>query len=99
VDTATLTTVDPSWAAIIAATGALVTAIGGLVLAFSVFLPTLRASKVALIKVDEVHTLVNSQHAALLSYQELLVGALRDADVVVPDDQSLRPVQPPLNGP
>jgi hypothetical protein len=100
VDTGTLTTIDPSWAAIIAAIGALVTAIGGLVLAFNVLLPTLRASKEAIVKVEQVHQLVNSQHDALIQYQEALVGALRDADVVVPPDQSKPvPLVPPSDTP
>lgn len=92
-DTGTLTTIGPSWAAIIGAIGALVTAIGGLVLAFSVLLPTLRASKVALVKVAEVHQLVNSAHDALLQYQSQLVGALRDNHVAVPADETSRPAE------
>ena len=90
--------IDHQWAVIITACGTLVTAIGGLVLAFSVLIPTLRASKAALVKVAEVHQLVNSQHDALIRYQSSLVGALRDADVVVPVDQSLRPADPPVGG-
>ena len=91
--------IDHQWAVIIAACGTLVTAIGGLVLAFSVLIPTLRASKVALVKVAEVHQLVNSQRDDLLTYQRALVGALRDADVLIPEDQSLRPAEAHPGGP
>jgi hypothetical protein len=88
-------TIDPQWGVIIAASATALTAIGGVVLAFSVLLPTLRVSKDAIVKVEEVHKLVNSQHDALIEYQEALVGALKDADVVVPVDQSSRPAAPP----
>jgi len=98
-DTGSLTTIDPSWAAIIAAIGALFTAIGGVVMAISVLVPTMRASKVAVDKVEEVHQLVNSSHTALLQYQARLVGALRDADMVVPTDHSYRPAEAHPSGP
>jgi hypothetical protein len=93
-------TIDPQWGVIIAASATALTAIGGVVLAFSVLLPTLRVSKDAIVKVEQVHQLVNSQHDALLTYQSALVGALKDADVVVPVDQSkpgggLPPSDPP----
>ena len=88
-----LVTIDPQVALIVAALGGLFTAIGGLVLACSVLIPTLRASKVALVKVAEVHRLVNSQHDALIRYQNSLVGTLMDNDVLVPPDPSLRPVE------
>lgn len=92
-------TVDPQWALIIGALATVFTAIGGLVLAFSVLIPTLRASKDAVVKVAEVHQLVNSAHDAILEYQATLVGALRDAEVAVPADETHRPVEAHPDGP
>lgn len=91
--------IDPQWSLIIAALATVFTAVGGLVLAFSVLLPTLRASKDAVVKVAEVHTLVNSAHDALLQYQSQLVGALRDNDVAVPTDETHRPAEAHPSGP
>lgn len=89
---------DPSWAAILAALAAMFTAVGGLVMSLSVLLPTLRASRTAVEKVAQVHDLVNSGHVDAQRYQAALVGALREADVAVPPDQSLGQVDSPPPG-
>lgn len=91
--------IDHQWAVIITALAGVFTAIGGLVLAVSVLIPTLRASKDALVRVAEVHQIVNSARTDMLRYQAVLVGALRQADVVVPADQALRPAEAHPGGP
>jgi hypothetical protein len=84
-----------SWAGVITAVATVVTAIGGLVLAVAVLIPNLRASREAIAKVDQVHTIVNQQRTDAQRYQVALVRALRKAGVEVPDDQSLTEAQPP----
>jgi hypothetical protein len=82
----------------IAAWATVITAVGGLVLAVSVLIPTLRAAKRAdasaiasAVAVREVHTIVNQQRTDAQRYTAVLVDALRASGVDVPDDQSLTP--------
>jgi hypothetical protein len=73
---------SPSWAAIITAGASLITALGGLILAFTVLIPLLKTSK-------DTHKIVNQQRTDMMSYNRALLRALRDADVTIPQDQSL----------
>lgn len=76
-------------AAIITAVATVLTALGGLVLALAVLVPTLRAAQRAESAVAEVHTMVNQQRTDAARYTAVLVAAMRAAGVDVPDDQSL----------
>lgn len=78
-----------SWAGIVTAVAGVFTALGGLVLAVSVLIPNLRASRQAVAAVAEVHTIVNQQATDAQRYQVALVEALRAAGIEVPVDQSL----------
>lgn len=87
-----------SIAGIITATATVLTALGGLILALAVFLPTMRktaaiaeASRVA---IDEVHVMVNQQRTDMQRYQRALIAALHRAGVEVPVDQSVDPAPP-----
>jgi hypothetical protein len=71
----------PTWAAVVTAGASFVTALGGLILAFTVLLPLLRTSK-------ETHKLVNQAHTDAINYQNALIRALKDSGIVVPRDQS-----------
>jgi hypothetical protein len=98
-----LADVAPSTAAgIITATATLFTAIGGLIIAFGVLWPILKATRTTIVqsaatakKVDDVHTLVNQQHTDLQRYQVALLTALRNAGIDIPVDQSLPVVETP----
>ncbi len=81
---------QPSWAAIITALATAFTALGGLVLAFSVLIPTLRKTRENTVAVAEVHTMVNQQRTDMMRYQEALVEALQQGGVAIPADESLR---------
>ena len=83
-----------SWAGVITATATVVTAIGGLVLAVSVLIPNLRASREVKKAVAEVHTIVNQQRTDSQRYQAALIKALQNAGIDVPDDQSLTDAPP-----
>lgn len=76
-------------AAILTAIATTLTALGGLVLALAVLVPTLRAARRAETAVAEVHTMVNQQRTDAARYTAVLVDALRSAGVNVPNDQSL----------
>lgn len=71
-----------SWAGVITAIATLVTAIGGLLLAFKTVLPMYR-------QVEETHKIVNQQRTDLMRYQVALVRALRESGIDVPIDQSI----------
>ena len=79
---------ESSWAGVITAIATVFTALGGLVLAFSVLVPTLRKTRE---NVAAVHTMVNQQRTDMLRYQETLVTALQQGGIKVPADTSLRP--------
>lgn len=81
---------SPSWAAIITAVATAFTALGGLVLAFSVLVPTLRKTRENVAAVAEVHTMVNQQRTDMMRYQEALVAALQQGGIEIPEDASLR---------
>jgi len=92
----------PSWAAIATATATVITAIGGLVVALAVLLPSLRIARAT-------HHLVNQAHTDAVNYQNALIRSLRAAGVDVPIDQSLpngetqeppepRHTEPPASG-
>lgn len=90
-----------SAADIITAFATVLTAVGGLVLAFAVLLPILRKTKTtevavvaALVATEQVHTMVNQQRTDAQRYQEALVRALHSAGVEVPIDQSIAPPVP-----
>lgn len=72
---------QPSLPAIITACAATLTAIGGLIVAFTLLLPILRQTK-------ETHKIVNQQQTDLRNYQRALIEALKEAHIQVPDDQS-----------
>jgi phage-related tail protein len=70
-----------SVASVIAAVAALATAVGGLILAVL----QVRVKR----SVAEVHTMVNQQRTDAARYTAVLVAALRDQGLAVPDDESL----------
>lgn len=82
---------ESSWAGVITAIATVFTALGGLVLAFSVLVPTLRKTRENVVAVNDVHTMVNQQRTDMLRYQETLVTALQQGGIKVPADTSLRP--------
>lgn len=86
------------FAVVITAVATAITAVGGLVLAVSVLIPTLRATRQAVANVAEVHTMVNQQRTDMLRYNEDLVNALNSAGVAVPTDRSLRLPPKPERG-
>lgn len=69
-------------AAVIASLAALVTAVGGVVLAFSVLIPIRRNAA-------QIHTMVNQQRTDMQRYTRSLVDTLHRAGVEVPLDESL----------
>lgn len=85
---------ESTLAGVITAIATVLTALGGLILAISVLIPNLRATKKAAVALGEVHTIVNQQRTDAQRYQVALVEALRKAGVDVPADQSLA-VAPP----
>jgi hypothetical protein len=75
------TTPVNSTAAIATACASVITAIGGIILALTVFIPMLRTARAT-------HTLVNQAHTDAQNYQFALIRAMRAAGVEVPIDQS-----------
>jgi len=69
-------------AAIISALAALVTAVGGVLIAYRVLIPIVR-------KTDEVHALVNSNREDMLRREEVLIAALQHAGVKIPPNAAL----------
>lgn len=69
------------WTGIITAIASGITALGGLVVAFTVLVPSLRIAK-------ETHHLVNQGHTDSVNYQNALIRALKDRGIDVPIDQS-----------
>lgn len=67
---------------VITAIAATITALGGLVVAVGLLLPTLRG-------VRQVHTIVNQQRTDMQRYNIALAEALKRAGIEVPIDQSL----------
>lgn len=85
-----------SLAAVITAVATVLTALGGLALAFAVLVPTMRsardavnASNRAAAKTDDVHVLVNQRFTDMQRYTEALQRAITDLGGVVPVDQSI----------
>jgi hypothetical protein len=78
-----------STAQVVTAIATLVTAVGGIILAFSVLLPILRNSKDTRDQVGAVHVIVNQQRTDLQRYNAALLGALKKAGIEVPVDQSV----------
>lgn len=70
------------WAATITAIATLITAIGGLLLSFTVFIPMFRTAK-------STHKLVNQRFTDITNFNSALIRALNDNGVKVPIDQSL----------
>jgi hypothetical protein len=75
-------------ALIISATGTVITAAGGVVIAM-VTRKNAVISESNSKSLSEVHTIVNQQRTDALRYQSALVKALKRAGIEVPDDQSL----------
>jgi hypothetical protein len=65
----------------ISAIAAVVTAVGGIIVVLTVFLPMLRTTR-------EVKHIVNQQQTDLKNYQRALIEALKNAGIEVPADQS-----------
>jgi hypothetical protein len=78
-------TAASSVAGIVTAFSAAVTAIGGVIVVLTVFIPMLRTTK-------EVKHIVNQQQTDLKNYQRALIDALKIAGVDIPVDQS-HPIQ------
>ena len=70
-----------NWAAIITAGASAVTALGGVIVAFTVLIPSLRIAK-------NTHTLANQSHTDAINYQNALIRALKEKNIEVPVDQS-----------
>jgi len=75
-------TAPSTGAGIITAIATVITALGGLILAFSVLLPILK-------QVKQVHTIVNQQRTDQQRYNIALVELLKKHGIEVPIDQSL----------
>jgi flagellar motor component MotA len=75
-------------AGIITAIATLTTAFGGIIAAFTLFLPILRKTKEVHKETQEVHQIVNQQHTDMLRYQRQLIRALESHGIAIPDDQS-----------
>jgi hypothetical protein len=73
---------ESTLAGIITAIGVCITAVGGLVAAFTVFLPILR-------DVRSTHKIVNQQRTDMLKFQRTLIKTLVAHGIEVPEDQSL----------
>jgi hypothetical protein len=69
------------WSAIITASASAITAVGGVIVAFTVLIPSLRIAK-------GTHSLVNQQRTDSINYQNALIRALKDKGIDVPIDQS-----------
>jgi hypothetical protein len=67
---------------IITACATVLIAVGGIITALAVLVPTLR-------KVDGVHTIVNQQRTDMQRYQRALLDALGEAGIDAPVDQSM----------
>lgn len=76
-------------AGIITAIGTIFTAFGGLLIAVSVLVPTLRTAKRAVAVVETVHTIVNQQRTDAQRYNIALSQLLREHGITPPIDQSL----------
>lgn len=71
-----------SWAGIITAVATLMTALGGLLLAFKTVIPLYRTAQ-------STHKIVNQQRTDMLRYQRALIKTLQNAGIDIPDDQSI----------
>jgi hypothetical protein len=78
-----------SIAGVITAAATVITALGGLLLAFAVLLPILRNTKATAKQVGAVHTIVNQQRTDAQRYQIALTELLRKHGIEIPIDQSL----------
>lgn len=76
-------------AAIITAVATLVTATGGAIIAFTVLIPLLRRAKAIDVKTSHVADLVNSNHAAMLRREEVLIKALQRAGIDIPPNADI----------
>lgn len=70
-----------NWAAIITTGASVITALGGVIVAFTVLIPSLHIAK-------NTHTLVNQSHTNAINYQNALIRALKENNIEVPVDQS-----------
>jgi hypothetical protein len=75
------TVMGSSWAVIATAVASVITALGGVILSLTVFIPMFRTAKVT-------HTLVNQAHTDAVNYQNALIRALKEKGIEVPIDQS-----------
>jgi hypothetical protein len=80
----------PTWAGVITALATVITALGGLLVALTVFLPILRGTKENKVAIGAVHTIVNQQRTDAMNYQRALIKALHAHGVEVPEDQSVK---------
>jgi UPF0716 family protein affecting phage T7 exclusion len=76
-------------AGVITAIATVVIAVGGLLSALTLLIPILRQTRALKTQVTQVHTIVNQQRTDMERYQRALVTALQNANVDVPDDQSI----------
>lgn len=72
---------EPTLPGIITAIAATVTALGGLIVAFTVLLPMFRNTKT-------IHKIVNQQQTDLRNYQRALIETLAIHNIEIPPDQS-----------
>jgi hypothetical protein len=72
---------EPTLPGIITAIAATITAIGGLIVAFTVLIPMFRNTKT-------IHKIVNQQQTDLRNYQRALLETLSAHNIPIPPDQS-----------
>lgn len=80
-----------TFAGIITAVATVITALGGLILAFAVIIPILRRTKAVEDKIDGVHKIVNQQQTDLRNYIRALQRSIKDQGGSIPIDQSITP--------
>jgi len=69
------------------AAATMLTALGGLLVAIKVLVPTKK-------QIQEVHTIVNQQKTDMERYQRALVATLAEHGITIPADQSKEPTEP-----
>jgi hypothetical protein len=83
--------ITTTWTGLITSLATVITACGGLVIAIGVLVPILRNSRRTITKIDEVHTIVNSQRTDMQRYEQLLVETLTKHAITVPPDPAGKP--------
>jgi hypothetical protein len=72
---------ESTFAGIITAIAASITALGGLIVVLTIFIPMLRTAK-------STHKIVNQGRTDMQNYQRALIRALKAGGIEIPEDQS-----------